>query len=287
MKKYLLLMRPLDWVKNIFIFAALIFGRKIDDPISIGKALAGFICFSLASSAIYIFNDIMDYQTDKLHPEKSVRPIVSGKISITNAAILSIICVVVSVVGSFVLTEYFTIIIMSYIALMIFYSLFFKRMMILDCIIISIGFCLRAIAGAVIINVFISPWLIICTFSLCLFMAFCKRSSEIAALQENGELFRATLGSYTPELLSHMINVSSGIAVMCFLLYAMDRRTINNFGSDHLAYTTPLVLYCIFRFSALVQNGKSSDLTQIIRKDISLQIGFLLWILACIIIIYI
>ena len=287
MKRYLILMRPLEWIKNVFLFAALIFGHKLSDPVSIGRAIAGFICFSLASSSIYIFNDILDCQADKLHPAKSKRPIAARTVSTTKAAILSIVCTAIAVAGSLILAQKFTLIIVSYIGMMIFYSLFFKKIMILDCIIISVGFCLRAIAGAVLVNVYASPWLLVCTFALCMFMAFGKRKSEIAKLGQNGESFRATLGGYTPELLSHMINVSSGIAFTCFLLYSMDTRTINLFGSNHLVYTTPLVLYCIFRYSALLQNGKYSDPTQIILKDISLQIAFFLWILSCIIIIYI
>ena len=172
------------------------------------------------------------------------------------------------------------------IGLMILYSLVFKKMMILDCTVISIGFCLRAIAGAVVVGVFISPWLIICTFALCLFLAFGKRRSEIALLNENSESFRKTLAGYTPELLAHMLDVSSGLAVVCFLLYAMDDRTLRLFGTNNLVYTAPLVLYCVFRFRAMIQQGRFSDPVQLILKDLPFQIGFVLWVLACIGIIY-
>ena len=158
--------------------------------------------------------------------------------------------------------------------------------MILDCVVISIGFCLRAIAGAVIINVPISPWLIICTFGLCLFLAFGKRRSEIALLGDDSELFRKTLAGYTPELLSHMLDVTSGLAVVCFLLYAMDDRTLHIFGTNNLVYTTPLVLYCIFRFSALIQQGRFSGLVELIIHDLPFQIGLAVWIISCIAIIY-
>jgi 4-hydroxybenzoate polyprenyltransferase len=169
---------------------------------------------------------------------------------------------------------------------MIFYSLIFKRMLILDCVIISIGFCLRAIAGAVVLSVFISPWLIICTFALCLFLAFSKRRGEIILLGESSDSFRQTLAGYTPELLSHMLDVTSGLAVVCFLLYAMDDRTLRIFGTNNLVYTTPLVLYCIFRFSLLIQQGTYSDPLQLIYKDLPFQIGLVLWVLSCIVIIY-
>ena len=289
--KFLQIMRPLHWTKNVFVFAALIFGKQLIGPFdevfpAVVSAFGGFFCFSLASSAIYIFNDIIDRETDSLHPEKSQRPIAAGSVTVGSAAALSFLCAVAAIVGSFFLVSELAIIILIYIVLMVLYSLLLKSMMILDCVIISIGFCLRAIAGAVVVDVSISPWLIICTFALCLFLAFSKRRSEIAQLRENSESFRRTLADYTPELLAHMLDVTSGLAIVCFLLYAMDKRTLDIFGTNNLVYTTPIVLYCVFRFSALIQKGRYSGPVQLILSDRPFQLGFVLWILACIGIIY-
>lgn len=284
--KFLQIMRPHHWIKNGFVFAALIFGQKLADPLAVGRAIGGFFCFCLAASAVYIFNDIIDRKTDSLHPEKCKRPIAAGSVSVKSAAMLSVICAAVAIICSFVLAQNFAVIILIYIVLMILYSLLLKQIMILDCVVISLGFCLRAIAGAVVVGVFISPWLIICTFALCLFLAFSKRRSEIAKLRQDSESYRKTLAGYTPELLAHMLDVTSGLAVVCFLLYAMDDRTFQIFGTNNLVYTTPLVLYCIFRFSALIQKGKFSDTVQLILTDLPFQIGFVLWVLACIGIIY-
>ena len=289
--KFLQIMRPLHWTKNVFVFAALIFGQKLVIPLAVGRAVGGFFCFCLAASAIYIFNDIIDRQTDRLNPEKNQRPIAAGSVNVGSAALVSIICAVVAILAGFLLAHNFALIILAYIVLMILYSLSLKKVMILDCIIISIGFCLRAIAGVVVLQqvyeeVFISPWLIICTFAVCLFLAFGKRRSEIAQLGEKGESFRETLAGYTPELLAHMIDVTSGLAVICFLLYAMDDRTYRLFGTNNLVFTTPLVLYCIFRFSVLIQKGEFSDPVQLILHDWPFQIGFVLWILSCAMIIY-
>ena len=286
MKNYFLLMRPLHWIKNVLIFAALVFGGKLSELLAVGRVIVAFICFSLAASAVYVLNDIIDRQTDKLHPEKCKGPIAAGNVTINSALLLSVVCAAVAVIGGLLLEKDFAVIILSYIGLMLFYSLALKRVMILDCVIIAIGFCLRAIAGAVVIEVSISPWLIICTFALCLFIAFSKRRGELMLLRDNSEAFRATLGGYTPELLAHMLDVTSGLAVVCFLLYSMDDRTLEIFGSNNLVYTTPLVLYCIFRFSALIQNGKYSNPVKLILRDLPFQIGFVLWILSCIIIIY-
>ena len=292
--KYLQIMRPLHWTKNVFVFAALIFGKQLIGPFeevfaAVVSAFGGFFCFSLAASAIYIFNDIIDRETDSLHPEKSQRPIAAGTITVGSAEAISVLCAVTAILGSYLLDSKFVVIILIYIGLMVLYSLLLKRMMILDCVTISIGFCLRAIAGVVVLKdpeVFISPWLIICTFAVCLFLAFSKRRSEIAQLGENSESFRKTLGGYTPELLAHMLDVTSGLAIVCFLLYAMDQRTLEIFGTNNLVYTTPMVLYCVFRFSALIQKGQYTGPVKLILSDRPFQIGFLLWVLACICIIY-
>ena len=289
--KFVEIMRLSHWTKNIFVFAAMIFGRKLFGPIdevllAVGSALGSFFCFSLAASAIYIFNDIVDREVDSLHPEKSKRPIAAGTVSVGYAAVMSLMCAAVALIGSLILVRPLAYIILTYIVMMVLYSLLFKKMMILDCVVISVGFCLRAVAGAIVVGVFISPWLVICTFALCLFLGFGKRRSEIAMLGENSESFRKTLAGYTPELLAHMVDVSSGLAIVCFLLYAMDVRTLRIFGTNNLVYTTPLVLYCVFRFSALIQKGKFSGPVQLILKDKPFQIGFCLWVLCCIGIIY-
>jgi len=289
--KYFQILRPAHWTKNMFVFAALVFGKKLFGAseevfLSIASAFGGFVCFCLASSAIYIFNDIIDREADRLNPNKSKRPIAAGQVPIGGAAFMSILCAVVAVVGGAALADGFAVIVFAYILLMVAYSLFLKRMMILDCVVISIGFCLRAVAGAVVVGVFISPWLIICTFALCLFLSFGKRRSEIAQLGADGILFRQTLGGYTPELLAHMLDVTSGLAIVCFLLYTMDDRTVSVFGTNNLIYTTPLVLYCVFRFSALIQKGIFAGPVELILRDRAFQAGFLLWVLACIGIIY-
>ncbi|MHC4116513.1 MAG: decaprenyl-phosphate phosphoribosyltransferase [Planctomycetota bacterium] len=279
-------MRPQHWIKNIFVFAALVFGQQLTEPLAVGRAIGAFFCFSLAASAVYIFNDIIDRKADGIHPEKCKRPIAAGSLSVGSAMVMSIVCAAVAVIGSFILAWQFAIIIVAYITLIVLYSLFLKKAMILDCLAISTGFCLRAIAGAVVVGVFISPWLIICTFALCLFLAFSKRRSEIAQLREDSESFRKTLAGYTPELLGHMVDVTSGLAIACFLLYAMDTATVKRFGTFYLVYTSPLVIYCIFRLSALMQKGKFSGPVQLILRDLPFQIGFVLWVLACIGIIY-
>ena len=288
---YLRILRPSHWIKNIFVFAALVFGKKFigsaDEVFSaVTRCIGAFACFCLAASAIYIVNDIIDRGVDRLHRDKSKRPIAAGTVSVSGAIVISVIAGLASFIGAWFIGQLFAIIILVYIVLMHLYSFLLKRVMILDCLVISVGFCLRAIAGAVVLNVFISPWLVICTFSLCLFLAFSKRRTETVFLGQDSESFRQTLAGYTPELLAHMVDVTSGLAIVTFLLYTMDERTRVIFGSNNLVYTTPLVLYCVFRFSALVQKGRYSGLVQIITCDMPFQIGVLAWVVACVVIIY-
>lgn len=285
------LMRPSHWVKNIFVFAALVFGRKLFGPIeevllSIGSAVGGFLCFCLAASSVYVFNDIIDRKNDRSHPEKCKRPIAAGQVSVMQAAFLAGLCALAALFCSYLLSSSLTVVIAAYLVLFAIYSLFLKNVMILDCIIISIGFCMRAVAGAIVVGVYISPWLIVCSFTLCLFLAFGKRRSEIVMLGDNGHEYRKTLAGYSIELLDHMLDVTSGLAIMCFLLYSMDSRTEKLFGTTNLVYTSPLVMYCVFRFSALIQRGQYSGPVKIIISDRPFQIGFVFWVLVCIVIIY-
>ena len=161
-------MRPSHWSKNGFVFAGLIFAGKLLGPAdevlwAVGRAIGGFVCFCLAASAVYIINDIIDRKRDRLHPEKCKRPIAAGSVTIGSALVIAALSAAVAIIGSFMLSPIFAIIILTYIGLMILYSLLLRRIMILDCLVISIGFCLRAIAGAVIVEVVPSPWLIICS----------------------------------------------------------------------------------------------------------------------------
>jgi 4-hydroxybenzoate polyprenyltransferase len=284
-------MRPSHWTKNLFVFAALVFGGKLAGvsgqvAVAAASAFGGFVCFCLAASAVYIFNDIMDRRSDLLHPSKAARPIAAGLVSVPQAAVFAAFCAAVALAGARQLAPSFAAVVAAYMALMVLYSVLFKKMIIVDCIVISIGFCLRAVGGAIVVGVSASPWLIICTFALCLFLGFGKRRSEIVQLGPSGDAFRETLGGYSGELTSHMLNVSSGLAVVCFLLYSTDDRTVGMFGTHNLVYTVPLVMYCVFRCSAIVEKGRYAGPVQLVLRDRPFQAGFVLWALACTAVIY-
>ncbi len=290
---YLQLLRPSQWIKNLFIFAGLVFGRKLTDASSVGITLLGFACLCLVSSLVYIVNDIHDRDEDKLHPRKRKRPIASGKVGVGPAALMAAALFVVGLGGSWWLDRGFGLVATAYLVLQTLYTFGFKHAVILDVISIGIGFVLRAVSGAVLIDVDISPWLVLCTFTLCLFMGFSKRRCELNALAENGEggaeRHRKTLSIYTPDLLNHMTTLTGGIAVVSFMLYTIDDRTIEQFGkfgATCLLYTLPIVVYAIFRFAVLVEHGVVDGPTDVVVRDRPFQIAIFLWIVAALLIIY-
>lgn len=290
---YLLLLRPQQWIKNIFIFAALIFGHELTNPASVALTLLGFACLCLVSSSVYIINDIHDRDEDRLHPRKSRRPVASGAVSARAAAGAAAALLLAGLGGSWLLDRAFGMVAGVYFLLQFAYTFGFKHAVILDVIAIGLGFVLRAVSGAVLLHVAISPWLVICTFTLCLFMGFSKRRCELNALSGAGgnhaSLHRRTLSIYTPELLNHMTTLTAGIAVVTFLLYAMDQRTVDQFGrfgANALLGTLPIVVYAVFRFTVLVEHGEVDGPTDVMLKDRPFQCAIAIWIAAALAIVY-
>ncbi len=288
--EYLRLLRPQQWIKNVFIFAGVIFARKLADPEALLAVVLGFCCMCLASSAVYVFNDVKDREEDQHHPRKSKRPLASGAISVPHAVLVGLAVGLIGLLGSLALNRGFFLVVACYLVLQALYTLRLKQAALLDVLIIAIGFVLRAVGGAVLAHVDISIWLVLCTFTLCMFMGFSKRRCELEALSENGgtdaHLHRPTLARYTPALLNHMITVSAGIAIISFMLYATDPVTTKKFGTQYLAYTLPLVVYAVFRFALLVEHGQVDGPTDVVLRDRPFQYALVLWAVAAIVIVY-
>lgn len=287
---YLRLMRPHQWIKNVFVLAGVVFGRKLHEPEAVLTALLGFLAVSLISSTVYIINDIRDREEDRQHPRKRTRPLASGAARVPVAAALAVVLGLAGLVGSFLLGPAFFLVVLGYLIMQSAYTLRLKRVVLLDVILIAVGFVLRAVAGAVLVHVEISIWLVLCTFTLCLFMGFSKRACELKVLSAVGGgqagNHRITLTRYTPDLLNHMTTVSAGIAIISFMLYVTDDVTIAKFGTNYLAYTLPLVVYAIFRFALLVEEGRVDGPTDVLLRDRPFQIALILWAGAALLIIY-
>lgn len=288
---YMHLLRPWQWSKNVFLFAGIVFGRKLGDPDALLAAILGFFLFSLVSSTVYILNDIKDRHEDRHHPRKCKRPLASGAVAVPTAITLALVVATIGIGGAYLLHRGFFLVCLVYLVLQFFYSYGLKHVALLDVIIIGVGFVLRAVAGAVLVMVPISHWLVICTFTLCLFMGFSKRRCEINTLTDSGSAdtaarHRRTLSVYTTDLLNHMTTTTAGIAVVSFMLYATDRRTIDVFGTYYLIYTLPMVVYAVFRFALLVEHGRVDGPTDVMLRDRPFQIALGLWTAAALAIVY-
>ena len=252
-------LRPKQWLKNLFVLAALAFSRNFTNTPLLLKTMEAFGVFCLLSSACYIFNDIMDARADRLHPVKSKRPIASSRLPVIPALIVAIILLVVSLgwaarlslpIKSQTGLPFFHIC-LTYAVLQILYSLVLKKIIILDALVIAAGFVLRMVAGAVVIDIAISKWLYICTISLSLFIAFSKRRAEMTVL-ETPENHRPVLGQYSPYLLDQMISALTASTIMAYTLYTLADETVAKVGSQNMLLTIPFVVYGIFRYLYLV-----------------------------------
>jgi len=245
--KMLKLLRPKQWVKNIFVLVPLIFSRTFTEPMHVIRALGAFVCFIAVSSAIYILNDIIDIEKDKLHETKRFRPLASGEVSKEKAFVLMAVLLVFGLAIGFLLNVNVVLCLTAYIILNILYSLFLKRIAILDIMIIAIGFVLRVITGAVAIKVYISSWVLLCSFFIALCLAAGKRKTEKASLQESSTSHRKVLSSYTGEFLKGLIQISITGTTITYSLY-----TILEYRVQSPMITILFVVFGLFRYMQLV-----------------------------------
>ena len=262
----LALTRPAQWVKNVFVFAGLVFGTRLRDPDAVLYSIVAFVVFCMLSGAVYAFNDLLDAKEDAHHPAKKSRPIPSGAVSPALAATVALALAVAGVTAALtLLPQTFFVTALAYLGLNLFYTLWGKHRVLLDVILIAIGFVLRALAGAAAVDVEVSAWLVVCTFTLCLFLGFGKRRCELATIGnlEKAASHRQTLHFYTPQLLNQLLATTGGIAVITFLLYTLDP----NAPARSMVFTTPLVVYAIFRYAMVIEQGQMAGPTDVLIRD--------------------
>ncbi|MEA3401170.1 MAG: decaprenyl-phosphate phosphoribosyltransferase [Armatimonadota bacterium] len=245
-------MRPWQWTKNLLVFAALIFAGMMTERWAVLTAVEAFALFCMVSSSVYLINDIRDAEEDRNHPEKCTRPIASGDLSPTTAGVAAAVLVVVGIGGSFAINVGLGSTTSGYFGLQMLYQFVLKEKVILDVFAIAGGFVLRAVAGAEAIEVVISPWLLICTLLLALFLGLGKRRGEILLLDEGARGHRSTLGKYSVEMLDQLIAVVAAATLMSYCLYTISERTVQQMGDTRLMYTIPFVIYGLFRYFYLM-----------------------------------
>lgn len=285
------LLRPKDWVKNLFVFLPLFFSGNLTDTASLCECLVAFASFCMAASAIYCLNDIRDVEADRAHPVKCRRPVASGEVSVGTAWILMAACIAGSILILWLLPEprrwQSMAIVAGYLAMNVAYSMKLKQIALVDVTIVALGFVLRVILGGVAISVTLSPWIVLMTFLLALFLALCKRRDDILIYNATGQKMRANITRYNLEFLNQASTVTVTTTLICYILYTVSPEVVERFGSDYVYVTSVFVILGILRYIQLtVVDKNSGSPVKIALRDIFTQICIACWIATFFIIIY-
>lgn len=279
MKNYLKLMRVEQYIKNVFVFAPLFFDSQFQNIDNLVKVIFAFFCFCIASSSIYILNDYFDINEDRNHPQKSSRPIASGRISIKNGLLLMAFLMALTIITSWIISYELFMVIFFYIILNFLYSKWLKHIAILDVNIIAIGFILRIVAGSVVSNVEPSIWILLITFLLALFLGISKRRTDVV-LAENGKDVRKNIEGYNLVFIDTILGILSSIIIVCYIFYCISPEIQLHYHSNLLYLSIIFVVNGIFRYLKLVFVDQSTySPTKIVLNDGFIQITILGWLL--------
>jgi 4-hydroxybenzoate polyprenyltransferase len=282
---FIKLIRPKQWLKNVFVFAPLVFSRGLFTG-SFLNALLAFAAFSLTASAVYIVNDMADVDSDRLHPEKRHRPLAAGTVTAAEAIVLMAILLALVLLIVWNMDSRFIAILAFYFVLNLAYSYKLKEVVLLDVFIISAGFMLRVLGGAYAIDVQVSTWIVLCSLFISLFLGFAKRRGELVQLQGDVQE-RKVLSLYKTDFIDQMLTIAAAGAVISYALYTVAPRTIEMFGTDKMIYTTVFVIYGVFRYLYIIHTSSASENpTNAVTSDFTILGTGILWILSCIILIY-
>lgn len=286
--KLIELIRPKQWIKNFFVFAPVLFAGKMFDIPLLLQSLIAFAAFCGVSSSVYVLNDIIDVESDRVHKKKRFRPIAAGDVSIKQAKTLFIFLLLLTALLSLRLNILFSATVFLYFVNNLIYSFKVKNIVLLDVFSISLGFILRVIGGAVAIDVGVSSWMIITTIFISLFLGISKRRAELSGPnQENLEKQRKVLSDYDVVFVDQLNTVAATGTILSYALYTVSEKAILAFHSDKLIYTTPFVIYGIFRYLYLLhQKNLGESPTQIMIKDLPIIIVSILWLIVSVLIIY-
>ena len=282
----LLSLRPDQWTKNLIVFVGLVFGGQLLDPGAVGRSIAAFVVFCALSSAMYLVNDVGDRVRDLLHPLKATRPIAAGRVSPAAALSLAGVLLLSGLLAAFVLGSALGWLTLLFVSLLVLYSRLLKQFVILDVLTIAIGFVLRAIAGAVVVGVPFSQWLLVCTLLGALFLGLTKRRQEVDSLGEDAVRHRPALARYTPALLDQMVTIVAGATLVSYAVYTTDPSTVAQFGTSLLTLTIPFPIYGVLRYLILLHDDTQAGPSDILLRDRPLAYCILGWTLAVALIIY-
>ncbi len=273
-------LRPHQWIKNGFVLVALIFAHRLTDTTAVLRTLVAFVAFCAVASAIYLVNDVADFERDRVHERKRHRPIASGEVRRGVAIVMAVLLAPIGLAAGWWLNPGTLVVLAIYFGMNLLYSTWLKHVVLLDVFIIALGFLLRVIAGAVAIEVGISAWLLVCTFFIALFMALCKRRAEGMVLGGEAGEHRSTLSDYGDTFVDKAVSALAAMTVMSYALYTIDPAVIRRLGTDALVATLPLVLFGVLRYLYLVhQRGMGGSPTRLLLRDTGMQVVVTLWLL--------
>jgi 4-hydroxybenzoate polyprenyltransferase len=282
------LIRIPQWIKNLFVFVPLVFSLNLFKGNYLLTSLLGFAAFCLTSSIVYIINDIADAEADRAHPKKKNRPIASGKISPRQGLFIALFFAIAAAVVCLFADINFVLLLILFFLINVLYSIKLKHIVLLDIFSIAAGFLIRVLAGAIIIHVAISSWLILTTMFISLFLAVMKRHSELEVVADGSSPeTRKVLAFYSLNFADQVATVAAAGVIICYALYTVAERTITVFGTENLIYTTPFVVFGIFRYMFLVyMNKQGENTTQLLISDIQMIVTVVLYALVTLLIIY-
>lgn len=271
-------MRPEQWIKNGLVLAALVFARRFEDPRAVSRALVCLLAFIALSSAVYLWNDVRDRENDRVHPLKRRRPIASGALRPAVALGAAASLGAAGGAAALALSPAVLALALGYLANNVLYTLWLRQQVILDVMSISAGFLLRAVAGAVAVQVVFSPWLLLCTLLLSLFLGLCKRRHEVVALADGARAHRGALGEYSVAFLDQAIGLVTASTLIAYSLYTLSPEVQSKLHSGQMHWTIPIVLYGLFRYLYLVYHRlRGGDPSRLLVTDVSLLASIALW----------
>ena len=293
-KNIIRLLRPKQWVKNLFVFLPLFFDKRLFEMDALLPCVLMFFAFSFAASSIYCFNDINDVEADRKHHEKRSRPIASGAVSIKAGYILMVLCLLVAALFLWVITWFNAnatpavfLIVGAYVVMNIAYSLKLKQLAIIDVFIIAIGFVLRVFAGGMAAGVGLSHWIVLLTFLLTLFLAFAKRRDDVVVYETSGVTLRKSVSNYNISFLNIAISVVASITMVCYIMYTVSPQVVSRFNSSYVYITSIFVLAGIIRYLQItIVETRSGSPTKVLLRDHFIHGCILCWLIAFFLILY-
>jgi len=283
----LVTVRPGQWPKNAFLFAALLFSRNIFHPAQVLTSVLAFVIFCLASGTVYVLNDLLDMEQDRNHPKKQSRPLASGALDPEIGALAFSILLPASLLAAYLVNGTFLLAVSAYLVLQIAYCTCLKKVILLDVFSIASGFFLRVAAGSAAIQVPMSKWLLICTIFISLFLALAKRRHELLALGEGAGEHRKVLEEYNLLFLDQMVSIATAGTIVSYSLYTLSEETIAKFGTSRLWLTVPIVLYGISRYLYRVYgHGDGGQPEELVWKDRPLLVCVAIYVVSVVLILY-